>query len=107
MAKLLDTPLSVLDLAPVAVDKTAADAFKNSLDLAQHAETWGYNRYWVAEHHNMPGIASTATSVLIGFLAAGTSSIRVGSGRIPLGVRQGIDILPASIRGGESFSPFA
>ena len=84
MSKLSNTPLSVLDLAPVAIDHTPADAFRNSLDLARHAERWGYNRYWVAEHHNMPGIASTATSVLIGFLAGGTSTIRVGSGGVML-----------------------
>ncbi|WP_458118609.1 LLM class flavin-dependent oxidoreductase [Paenibacillus sp. Z6-24] len=76
--------LSVLDLAPINEGATAADALRNSLDLAQHAEKWGYNRYWVAEHHNMPGIASSATSVVIGYLAGGTSTIRVGSGGIML-----------------------
>ena len=58
---------------------SAADALRNSLDLAQHAERLGYQRYWVAEHHNMDGVASSATSVLIGYLAAGTKTIRVGS----------------------------
>jgi luciferase family oxidoreductase group 1 len=77
-------PFSVLDLAPVAEGKTAADALHNSLDLAQHAERWGYRRYWLAEHHNMPGIASAATAVVIGYVANGTKKIRVGSGGIML-----------------------
>jgi len=76
--------LSVLDLCPVIQGGTPADSFRNTLDLAQHAERWGYNRYWLAEHHNMPGIASSATSVVIGYVAAGTSKIRVGSGGIML-----------------------
>lgn len=84
MSKLSDISISVLDLAPVATGKTASDAFKNTLELAQNAERLGYNRYWLAEHHNLPGIASTATSVLIGYVAAGTSKIRVGSGGIML-----------------------
>ncbi|BCG61537.1 LLM class flavin-dependent oxidoreductase [Paenibacillus sp. URB8-2] len=84
MNKLQDIPLSVLDLAPIAEGRTAADSLRNSLDLAQHAERWGYRRYWLAEHHNMPGIASSATSVVIGHVAAGTKSIRVGSGGIML-----------------------
>lgn len=75
---------SVLDLAPIAENHTAADAFKHSVDLAQHAEKWGYNRIWFAEHHNMDGIASSATSVLIGHIAGKTNSIRVGSGGIML-----------------------
>ncbi|CAI6085846.1 hypothetical protein PAECIP112173_04782 [Paenibacillus sp. JJ-100] len=79
-----DVKLSVLDLAPVVVGSTPAEALRNSLDLAQHAEQWGYHRYWVAEHHNMPGIASSATSVVIGHLAGGTKTIRVGSGGIML-----------------------
>jgi luciferase family oxidoreductase group 1 len=77
-------PFSVLDLAPVAEGKTAADALHNSLDLAQNAEHWGYKRYWLAEHHNMPGIASAATAVVIGYVANGTKTIRVGSGGIML-----------------------
>ncbi|MFF2481508.1 LLM class flavin-dependent oxidoreductase [Paenibacillus sp. NPDC058071] len=77
-------PLSILDLAPVVEGATPREALQNSLDLAQHAEKWGYNRYWVAEHHNMPGIASSATSVVIGHIAGGTSTIRVGSGGIML-----------------------
>ncbi|MFB7141857.1 LLM class flavin-dependent oxidoreductase [Gottfriedia sp. NPDC056225] len=82
--KLNEIPLSVLDLAPVVEGSTPADAFKNSLDLAQHAEKWGYHRYWFAEHHNMPAVASSATSVVIGHIASGTSTIRVGSGGIML-----------------------
>lgn len=79
-----DIPLSILDLAPIVSGGTPADSFRNTLDLAQHAEKWGFNRYWLAEHHNMPGIASSATSVVIGYVAAGTSKIRVGSGGIML-----------------------
>jgi luciferase family oxidoreductase group 1 len=77
-------PFSILDLCPVPQGATPADAFRNSLDLARHAEQWGYQRYWLAEHHNMPGIASAATSVLIGHIAGGTKTIRVGSGGIML-----------------------
>ena len=77
-------PLSVLDLAPVCEGATPGQAFANMLDLARHAERWGYHRYWLAEHHNMPGIASAATSVLIGHVAGGTSRIRVGAGGIML-----------------------
>lgn len=75
---------SVLDLAPVTKGHTVRDALRNSLDLAQHVERWGYHRFWLAEHHNMPGIASSATSILIGHVAEGTTSIRVGSGGIML-----------------------
>jgi luciferase family oxidoreductase group 1 len=77
-------PLSVLDLVPVVEGATPREALANSLDLAQHAERLGYRRYWVAEHHNMPAIASAATSVVIGYLAGGTSTIRVGAGGIML-----------------------
>lgn len=77
-------PLSVLDLATVLQGKTPADTFKNSLDLARTTEALGYKRYWLAEHHNMESIASSATSVLIGYIAGGTSTIRVGSGGIML-----------------------
>src|SRR3954466_8226523 len=77
-------PLSVLDLVPVIAGATPRDALHNSLDLARHAERLGYLRYWVAEHHNMPGIASAATAVVIGYLAGGTTTIRVGSGGIML-----------------------
>src|SRR4026209_2655695 len=76
--------LSILDLAPIPQGSTPGDALRRSLDLAQHAERWGFNRYWAAEHHNMLGIASAATSVVIGHIAAGTKSIRVGSGGIML-----------------------
>lgn len=77
-------PLSVLDLSPVVQGGTVADALHRSRDLAQLAEQWGFRRYWLAEHHNMTGIASAATSVVIGHVAAGTSTIRVGSGGIML-----------------------
>lgn len=77
-------PISVLDLSPVPEGATAADALANTLDLARHAERWGYRRYWLAEHHNMPGIASAATAVVIGQVAAATRTIRVGAGGIML-----------------------
>ena len=77
-------PFSILDLAPVVEGATPADAFRNSLDLAQHGERWGYKRFWLAEHHNMPGIASAATAVVIAHVAGGTSTIRVGSGGVML-----------------------
>ena len=77
-------PFSILDLVPVAAGSTAGQALANSLDLAQHAEKLGYNRYWVAEHHNMTGVASAATAVVIGHIAGGTRTIRVGSGGIML-----------------------
>lgn len=74
----------MLDLAPIPLGSTAGDALRSSLDLARHAERLGYRRHWVAEHHNMPGIASAATAVVVGHLAAGTSTIRVGAGGIML-----------------------
>jgi luciferase family oxidoreductase group 1 len=77
-------PVSILDLVPVILGETPREALRKSLDLAQHAERFGYKRYWVAEHHNMTAIASAATSVVIGYLAGGTSTIRVGSGGIML-----------------------
>ena len=77
-------PYSLLDLAPVCEGSTPAQAFANSLDLARHAEALGYTRYWLAEHHNMPGIASAATSLLIGHIAGGTSTLRVGAGGVML-----------------------
>ena len=77
-------PFSVLDLAPVPEGGTPAVALARALDLAQHAEAWGYHRYWLAEHHNMIGIASAATAVVIGHVAGGTRKIRVGSGGIML-----------------------
>jgi luciferase family oxidoreductase group 1 len=76
--------LSILDLAFVPEGSTPAEALRNSLDLAQHAERWGYHRFWLAEHHNMPGIASAATAVAIAYVAGGTRTIRVGSGGIML-----------------------
>lgn len=79
-----DLLYSVLDLCPIGQGSTASDAFRNSVDLIRHAEKWGYHRYWVAEHHNIPGVASSATAVVIGHLAQATSSIRVGSGGIML-----------------------
>jgi luciferase family oxidoreductase group 1 len=75
---------SLLDLSPIAEGQTAGDALRNTIDLARHAEKGGYHRYWLAEHHNMPGIASAATSVVIGAVAAATSTIRVGAGGIML-----------------------
>jgi luciferase family oxidoreductase group 1 len=75
---------SLLDLCPIVAGSTAAQSFRNTLDLAQHAEQWGYHRYWLAEHHNIPGVASAATAVVIGHVAGGTSTMRVGSGGIML-----------------------
>src|SRR6195952_1283312 len=75
---------SILDLSPILEGSDAAQAFRNTVDLAQHAEEWGYHRYWLAEHHNMAGIASAATSVVIGHIAGGTKRIRVGAGGIML-----------------------
>lgn len=77
-------PFSVLDLAPITEGSDAASAFRNSLDLARHAERWGYRRFWLAEHHSMPGIASAATAVVIAHVAAGTATIRVGAGGVML-----------------------
>jgi len=77
-------PLSILDLAPIVEGSDAATALRNSLDLAQHAERWGYKRFWLAEHHNMDGVASSATAVLIAHVAGGTQTIRVGSGGVML-----------------------
>jgi len=78
------TTFSVLDLSPIVAGGDARQALHNSLDLAQHAERWGYHRFWLAEHHNMTGIASAATAVVIGYVAGGTSTIRVGAGGIML-----------------------
>jgi luciferase family oxidoreductase group 1 len=75
---------SVLDLSPITDGSTAAEALRNTLDLARHAERWGYHRYWLAEHHNMPAVASAATSIVIAHVAAGTSTMRVGAGGIML-----------------------
>jgi len=84
MKRLADIRISTLDLAPIRADGGAQQALHNSLALAQHVEALGYTRFWVAEHHNMDGIASSATAVLIGYLAAGTCSIRVGAGGVML-----------------------
>jgi luciferase family oxidoreductase group 1 len=77
-------PFSILDLAPITEGSDAADSFRRSLDLAQHGERWGYHRFWLAEHHGMPGIASAATSVLMAHVAGGTRTIRIGAGGIML-----------------------
>lgn len=77
-------PFSILDLSPITEGSNAAQSFRHTLDLAQHGERWGYQRFWLAEHHGMPGIASAATAVLIGHVAAGTTKIRVGAGGIML-----------------------
>jgi luciferase family oxidoreductase group 1 len=82
--RLSQTKISVLDLAIVRDGDHVAETFKNSLDLAQQVEKWGYSRFWLAEHHNMPGLASSATSILIGHIASGTSTLKVGSGGIML-----------------------
>jgi luciferase family oxidoreductase group 1 len=84
MMQAMKTPLSILDLAPIVEGGDAAQALRHSLDLARHAEAWGYRRYWVAEHHNMDGVASSATAVLVGHIAGGTKTIRVGSGGVML-----------------------
>ena len=84
MTSLSQTPVSVLDLAHVRQGETIAEAFSNTVDLARHAERLGYRRFWLAEHHNIPGVASAATAVLIGHVAGATKTIRVGSGGIML-----------------------
>ncbi|TWC10759.1 MULTISPECIES: LLM class flavin-dependent oxidoreductase [unclassified Pseudomonas] len=84
MKQLSEVKFSTLDLVPVREDGNAARSLRNSLDLAQHVEKFGYTRFWVAEHHNMDGIASSATAVLLSYLAGGTSTIRVGSGGVML-----------------------
>ena len=80
----MTTPFSVLDLCPVPAGASPADALRNTLALARHAEALGFRRYWLAEHHNMPGIASAATAIVIGYVAQGTTTIRVGSGGVML-----------------------
>ena len=81
---MIDAPLSVLDLSPIIEGNDARQALLNTMDLARHAEVWGYTRYWLAEHHNMPGIASAATAVVIGQVAQATATIRVGAGGVML-----------------------
>jgi luciferase family oxidoreductase group 1 len=80
----MTTPLSVLDLSPILQGGDAGQSLRNSLDLAQHAERWGYRRFWMAEHHNMPGVASAATAVALAHVAAGTNTIRIGAGGVML-----------------------
>ncbi|MFD2369296.1 LLM class flavin-dependent oxidoreductase [Brevibacillus sp. GCM10020057] len=82
--QLRDIRLSVLDLAPIVEGSNAAESFKKSMDLARHVEKWGYYRFWLAEHHSMPSVASSATSILIGHIAGGTTTLRVGAGGIML-----------------------
>src|SRR3954462_11159597 len=77
-------PLSILDLSPILLGGDVGQELRNTLDLAQHAERWGYRRFWLAEHHNLPGVASAATAVVIGHVAGGTARIRVGAGGIML-----------------------
>jgi len=84
VADRLPVPLSVLDLCPVPTGESAGGALRRSVDLAGHAERWGFRRFWVAEHHNMPGIAASAPVVLAGQIASATSAIRVGSGGVML-----------------------
>ncbi len=81
---LADINFSILDLAAIKQDRSINDTYKESLQLAQHAEQWGYKRFWLAEHHSMESIASSATAVMIGYIAGGTNTIRVGSGGIML-----------------------
>src|SRR6201989_1935716 len=81
------TPLAVLDLVPISSGSTAADALRNSIDLAQRAERLGYHRYWFAEHHLNPGVAGTSPAVVLGLTAAATSTIRLGSGAVQMGHR--------------------
>src|SRR5215813_8761650 len=81
------TPLGVLDLVPISSGSTAAQALHNSVDLAQHAERFGYARYWFAEHHLNPGVAGTSPAVVLALTAAATSTIRIGSGAVQLGHR--------------------
>ena len=80
----MTTPLSILDLSPICEGGDASQSFRNSLALAQHGEKLGYRRYWLAEHHGMPGIASAATAVLLAHIGAGTQTIRIGAGGVML-----------------------
>ncbi|HVK12054.1 MAG TPA: MsnO8 family LLM class oxidoreductase, partial [Gemmataceae bacterium] len=84
MKSLSEIPFSVLDLAPIRQGGTVAESYRNTLDLARHAERLGFHRYWLAEHHSLPGVASAATAVVIAHVAGGTSRIRVGSGGVML-----------------------
>ncbi|MEO6681209.1 MAG: LLM class flavin-dependent oxidoreductase, partial [Ginsengibacter sp.] len=80
----ISLPISILELATISKDKSIQNTFQDCAELAQFAETWGYKRFWLAEHHNMESVASSATSVLIGYIAGATKTIRVGSGGIML-----------------------
>jgi luciferase family oxidoreductase group 1 len=97
-------PLSVLDLSPVSAGSSGATALRNSIDLAKFAEQLGFNRYWMAEHHNLPSVASSAPEIMIGQIAAATTQIRVGSGGVmlpnhaPLMVAERFKVRPAPIR---------
>lgn len=84
MSNNIKVPLSILDVSPIVEGGSVKQSLQNTLDLAQHAEGWGYNRFWLAEHHNAPNIASSATSVVIAHVASGTNTIRVGAGGIML-----------------------
>jgi alkanesulfonate monooxygenase SsuD/methylene tetrahydromethanopterin reductase-like flavin-dependent oxidoreductase (luciferase family) len=88
-------PLSILDLAPITAGSSPAAALRNTLDLARHAEDLGYRRYWLAEHHLVPGVASSSPAVLIGAVAAATSRIRVGSGAVQLGHQTALAVVEA------------
>ena len=88
-----NTPLAVLDLVPISSGSTAADALRNSIDLARHAEQFGYARYWFAEHHLNPGVASTAPTIMLTLTAAATSAIRIGSGAVQLGHRTPLSVV--------------
>ena len=102
--------LSVLDLSPIVEGGSAAQSLHNTRDLAQHAERLGYHRYWLAEHHNMTGVASAATAVVIGHVAGGTSTIRVGAGGVmlpnhaPLVIAEQFGTLAALYQGGSTWA---
>jgi alkanesulfonate monooxygenase SsuD/methylene tetrahydromethanopterin reductase-like flavin-dependent oxidoreductase (luciferase family) len=87
------TPLAILDLVPISSGSSAPEALRNSVDLAQHAEEWGYARYWVAEHHFSPGVAGTSPAVVLALTAAATSQIRIGSGAVQLGHRTALSVV--------------
>ena len=91
--------LSIVDISVVPEGGSRHDSFQNTIDLAKQAEAWGYERYWLAEHHNMPGVTTAATSVVIAHIAAGTSSIRVGAGGIMLPARIQLPRLPGASGG--------
>jgi len=88
-----DVPLSVLDLVPVMSGRTAADALRESIDLAQQAEGFGYRRYWFAEHHLNPGVAGTSPAVVLALIAGATSQIRLGSGAVQMGHRTALSVV--------------